>query len=669
MSVAAEALHQRIHRALLRRRAPAWLAAALPWLGLLSLPGLALWALWVAFDLMRLRRKTTQHGLRWLDAAVPALEDSSALLLKAATPIARLQQRRLLGRLLGRIDTALDAPTLQRIARQQARNGWPMVVFSVAAAALVWAWPQGSASHGVQPGATPPAAAMAALSVHVTPPAYTGLAAFESAPLELQVPEHSRVRWCLQGAASAPAAEPIELSDGTRLPLGSDCATWTASESMFWRWRGVRYTLRVVADLAPTITVRAPSELIQTLGPTQTSARIAISVRDDYLIANASLHLTLARGSGENVRFSDREMPLPRGADPRARDWEKTWTLAELGIEPGDDLYFFVRASDNAPGRVHISTSPTYTLRLPGPQAASEQAQALPLLVKPENLRSQRQVIIDTEQLLADVKANPRLAAAQVRARSEDIAADQAQLRRRYGQFLGEESSLFGDGHGADEHAGEQGTDGSTQAMQDLLARFGHSHDQAENATLFDEGTKKILRRALAAMWDAEKALRAITPQPALPFEYRALEAIKQLQQADRIYLHRTAFVPPPLKEDKRLTGDVLGARSYGRVQGSMAEGVPAPLLELMQALAGDGPLPALWSTSARAWIRQRLDAEGDRLAAQRAVQDVLDGCAICRPALSAWLRSGVAETPVRLQAGASGNTAFTQAWRQAGGR
>ena len=431
---------------------------------------------------------------------------------------------------------------------------------------------------------------------------------------------------------------------------------------MFWRWRGVRHTLRVLPDQAPTITVRAPSELIQTLGAAETTARIAVSVRDDYLIVNASLHLTLARGSGENVRFSDRELPLPRSADPRVRDGSKTWTLTELGMQPGDDLYFFVRASDNAPGRVHISTSPTYTLRLPGPQAASEQASALPMLVKPENLRSQRQVIIDTEQLLADIKAKPRLPAAQVRARSEDIAADQAQLRRRYGQFLGEESSLFGGDPDHDEHKGEG-------SAQDVMARFGHSHDQAENATLFDEGTKKILRRALSAMWDAEKALRAITPQPALPFEHRALEAIKQLQQADRIYLHRTAFVPPPLKEEKRLTGDVVGARSYARVQGAMAEGVPAPLRELMLALAGEGPLPALWSTTARTWIRERLRNDEDRLAAQRAVQDLLDGCTTCRPRLSAWLRSGVTEAPVRLQARAGGSTAFTQAWRQAGGR
>ena len=125
---------------------------------------------------------------------------------------------------------------------------------------------------------------------------------------------------------------------------------------------------------------------------------------------------------------------------------------------------------------------------------------------------------------------------AATRERSETIARDQAQLRRRYGQFLGEESSLFG----GDDHDHEQ--DG---AKHDVVAEFGHAHDQAENATLFDEATKKVLRRALSAMWDAEKALRAIAPAPALPPEYKALEAIKQLQQADRIYLHKTAFAPP----------------------------------------------------------------------------------------------------------------------------
>ena len=675
-------LPKRLLRAALWQRAPWWLAILLPWLLLPSLPGLAVCGLALAAEAWHLRQRVAAQWLRWLDAAVPALEDSSACLVHAMSPMARLQQQRLLARL----HRVVDAARLRQIVRRRAPfafgYAWLVLALSLAAAAALWAWPRtrpdaphapaGAAAAGAQ------VAAVSTLTLHVTPPAYTGVAAFDSAPRELQVPEQSRVRWCLQTAvasasasssasagttAATPTAEAIELGDGSQLPLATGCATWLASESVLWRWRGTRYTLRVLPDAPPIITVRAPDESIRTLGPTETSARIAVAVRDDYQVARASLHLTLARGSGENVRFSDRELPLPQGRDPRVRDWEKTWTLKEMGMEPGDELYFFVRASDNAEPRPHISTSPTFTLRLPGPVAASQEASALPMLVKPENLRSQRQIIIDTEQLLADMKASLPLKLrpkpADVRARSESIASEQAQLRRRYGQFLGEESSLFGD---ADDHEHET----ERGAKPDLMAQFGHLHDQAENATLFDEATKKVLRRALSAMWDAEKALRAITPQPALPHEYRALEAIKQLQQADRIYLHRTAFVPPPLKEEKRLSGDVVGARSYSREQGAMSEAVPAPLRELVMALAADAPLPALWSNTARAWIRERISADEDRLAAQRAVQDVQDGCLPCRAPLRAWLRSGIIETVPRLQAQDSGGTAFSKALQRA---
>jgi hypothetical protein len=670
-------LPRRLWRTALWHRLPWWLAAGLPWALLQSWPGLACWAVALGLDAWRLHSRIAARWPRWLDASAPALEDSSALLVEAVSPMARLQQQRLLLRL----DRVVDAPLLRQMVRRWTGFDRRLLALSLCAAAamtLLSARPAAGPDGARSQGALPAAAVPGTLQLQVTPPAYTGVAAFDSGPRELQVPEHSRVRWCLQATAGAspaaaaasvpatgPAAVPstvalagdaIELGDGTRLPLAAGCATWLARESILWRWRGARHTLRVQPDGAPTITVRAPDEWIHTLGPTETTTRIAVAVRDDYQVARASLHLTLARGNGENVRFSDRELPLPQGRDPRVRDWEKSWTLKELGMEPGDELYFFVRASDNAEPRPHISTSPTVTLRLPGPLVASEDLSALPMLVRPENLRSQRQIIIDTEQLLADLKGSPRPKSAEVRARSESIASDQGQLRRRYGQFLGEESSLFGD---ADDHDHEAEPGGG---KPDLMRQFGHVHDQAESATLFDEATKQVLRRALSAMWDAEKALRAITPQPALPFEYRALEAIKQLQQADRIYLHRTAFVPPPLKEDKRLSGDVVGARSASRQQGVMPEALPIPVRELLTALAADAPLPALWSDTARAWLRERIGADEDRLAAQRAVQDVQDGCRPCRAALQAWLRSGISETSIRLQAQDSTSTAFSRA-------
>lgn len=640
-----------IHRLLLaaaKRRAPLWLIVVLPWCLLLSIAGVLASVTWVIWDCLRLRARIARDWPRWLDGAVVALEDSSALLVRAEAPVAQLQRTRL----LARVSDALNPRVLAAIASQRVPFDWYWPALSLAIALGVLAWPHLRPVNAAAPRSQTMMAPQGnSIVIHVVPPKYTGVARFESAPRDLQVPQNSTVQWCLSAPQSGDEA--IELSDGQVLKIGAACAKWTAGESVFWRARGKRYKLLVLADQAPQITVSSPRDMLQVLAATTTSATISVAVADDYAVKRASMHMTLARGSGENIRFSDREAPVPESNDPRKRNWSKQWSLAELGMEPGDELYFFIRATDNAEPP-HTTVSPTYTLRLPGPVVASDESTALPMLVKPENLRSQRQIIIDTEQLLADIKANPRLAASTVRARSESIASDQAMLRRRYGQFLGEESSLFGE----EEHE-EPGK------KHDVVAEYGHAHDQAENATLFDESTKKLLRRALSAMWDAEKALRAITPAPALPPEYKALAAIKELQQADRIYLHKTSFSPPPLKEELRMTGDVVGTKSYRREQAGPEETISLDVRALLQALNGDGALPALWGRTAQDWIRSRISNDEQRLEAQRAVQDVADGCIACRPVLRAWLRGAIARPPVLLQARPQADTPYTRAWRR----
>jgi hypothetical protein len=658
-------IFNRLWRSALWRRAGLWVAGAVPWLLLRSGPGLLVWSAFCAWDALRLQRRVAHGWTAWLDGALPEMEDSTALLLTAESPVAQLQRERL----LTRIGSSLTPARVRAVVRERLPLGLPWLAGNLVLAALAW----GAAllPHGVPPQAAglpvakgaKTAAAAAELIVNMTPPRYTGVEASSAAPRDLQAPEQTVVEWCLKNPAAA--AETIELSDGQVLHAGAACARWTATESIFWRWRGARYTLKVLPDQAPEIVVTQPNEIIKELARDATQAAMAISVRDDYQVRQATLHLTLARGSGENIRFSDREMPIPSGHDPRRRDWAKNWAVTELGMEAGDELYFFVRATDNA-SRPHTVQSPTYTLRLPAPPSDDEQdVSALPVMVKPESLRSQRQIIIDTEQLIADMRAK-KMDAAAVRERSESIAADQGALRRRYGQFLGEESTLFGKDDHEEGHGGDHGGAGGNNSgkPQDVLHEFGHAHDQAENATLFDEATKKVLRRALAAMWDAENALRAITPKTALPPEHKALDAIKELQQSERIYLHKTAFAPPPIKEDKRMTGDMLGAASARREQSAAPDGVPVQLRELVGALAGDGPLPSLWTRTAHDWVRERIGADERRLAAQRAIQDVADGCLACRPVLRAWLRGAVHDAPVLLQARPQVETRFERAVR-----
>jgi len=647
----------RVWRAACLRRAVLWSAGALPWLALRNAPGLLAWSAFCAWDGLRLQRQVAHGWADWIDAAVPEMEDSSVLLVEARSPVARLQRQRLLQRL----QASLDGARLRAIARARVRLGLPWMGANLLLAALAWATlahPHARQTIAAGPGVakTIVAPARPELLLKLSPPGYTGVAASQTSPRDLQTPEQTVVEWCLRTPSSDTQPERIELSDGEALEAGRACARWTAAESVFWRWRGKRYTLKVLPDQPPEILITQPNEMMHELARDAKRAKIAVSVRDDYRVQQATMHLTLARGSGENIKFSDRELPLPASSDPKKRDWVKDWALSELGMEPGDELYFFIRASDNAI-KPHTVQSPTYTLRLPAPASSDdEQSAALPMLAKPESLRSQRQIIIDTEQLAADMR-NKKPAAAEVRERSESIAADEGALRRRYGQFLGEESTLFGKDDDHEDHSlGEH--------KPDVLHEFGHAHDQPENATLFDEATKKVLRRALSAMWDAEKALRAITPQTALPPEHKALDAIKELQQAERIYLHKTSSEIPAIKEDKRLSGDMAGAASYQREQAGATDPVPAPLAELVRALATDGPLPALWTRTAHDWVRERIAGDEGRLAAQRAIQDVADGCLACRPVLRAWLRGGVTDAPVLLQARPVVQTPFSRALR-----
>jgi hypothetical protein len=655
----AYSVHATLWRAALLRRAGLWALGAAPWLLLRSGPGLLAWSAFCAWDGLHLQRRVMHGWTHWIDGAVPEMEDSAALLAQEPeTPVARLQRERL----LQRIDAALPPRRVRAIAYSHVPFGGAWLLADLALAGLAWGatlLPHAAGTQAAAAGAPVPHAAApvahAGLVVKLVPPPYTGVRPSKSPPNDAQVPEQTAVEWCLDEPQKADEA--IELSDGQTLHAGARCARWTATESIFWRWRGTRYTLKVIPDQPPEIAVTQPNEMTKDLPRDARNAAIAVTVTDDYRVQQATLHLTLARGSGENIRFSDRELPLPASSDPRRRSWSKNWLLTELGMEPGDELYFFVRAGDNA-ARPHMVQSPTYTLRLPAPPSEqADETTALPTLVKPESLRSQRQVIIDTEQLVADMRTK-KMRDDEVRERSEGIASDQAALRRRYGQFLGEESTLFGKD---DDHDARPG------AKVDVLHEFGHAHDSVENATLFDDATKKLLRRALAAMWDAEKALRAITPKSALPPEYKALEAIKELQQSERIYLHKTAFAPPAIKEDKRMSGDLAGAASYRRAQADAGETVPADLRALVQALGGDGPLPALWTRTAHDWVRARIADDEQRLAAQRAIQDVAEGRPAARAQLAAWLRGGVGDAPVLLQARPIVETPFEQALRGGG--
>lgn len=63
---------------------------------------------------------------------------------------------------------------------------------------------------------------------------------------------------------------------------------------------------------------------------------------------------------------------------------------------------------------------------------------------------------------------------------------------------------------------------------------------------------------ALEQMWQSELHLRLFEPEKALPFQHKALEYLKTVQQKSRVYVQRTGFDPPPIREvEKRLSGEM----------------------------------------------------------------------------------------------------------------
>lgn len=207
----------------------------------------------------------------------------------------------------------------------------------------------------------------------------------------------------------------------------------------------------------------------------------------------------------------------------------------------------------------------------------------------PAFFRSQRQLIIDTEKLM---EKRGKITVKDFNFQSNELGFDQKTLRLKYGEFMGEESEMAGTGGSLSDEASEQHDHDHDHDHEDPLAgythdhdhenehnlvpdkskeegsknpldEFVHNHDDPEEATLFTAFLRVKLREMLNEMWDAELYLRLYEPEKSLPYQYRALRLIQEIKNSARIYVHRIGFDPPPIKEEKRLSGDLDAVVSY----------------------------------------------------------------------------------------------------------
>jgi hypothetical protein len=547
--------------------------------------------------------------VRFLNGQYPQLKESADLLVRSEVELTQLQQIQKL-RTLNEFNVLYPQIRLPHHIGQAAgiAVACTVVYFGLSAFSATGKSPQvGTKSEQEktivpqQPDTT--SAYLKSLTIKIIPPAYTQLQPFLASHPNLVVPEGSTVQWRAEFNRDASKVrmlfsgkDSVSLSpDGKSIYVTTRTITEHGFYHLKWTYgkkpkRTDYYRIEVIKDLPPRISIEQPGQFTKLLLSDNLAVDVKATLSDDYGLGDGQIVATVSKGSGESVKFREEKIRFrtPRQIGGKKVSAEVLIDLKKLGLEPGDEFYFYVEASDLKSPLPNYYRTETYFIALQDTSTEVAGADAgLGVDLLPEYFRSQRQIIIDTEKLLRE---KSKLTKKEFNSTSNELGYDQKVLRLRYGQFLGEEEDS-GIGKQANE-ATEEGEEEDITAQyahkhdrdnehnlvdtknaakgekkdgekeEDPMKSLVHNHDNTEEATFFIQTVKAKLKTALTLMWDAELHLRLYEPAKSLPYQYKILDLLKEIANDSRIYVHRTGFDPPPLKEEKRLTADLDEVKS-----------------------------------------------------------------------------------------------------------
>ncbi|WP_233558605.1 tryptophan-rich sensory protein [Aquimarina sp. BL5] len=436
-------------------------------------------------------------------------------------------------------------------------------------------------------------------------PNYTQVPSVETSTMDIKAVEGSRVSWKIQfdqeiksvTMESMGNSYPMKLIDGTY----TGASTITSAGFYNFKFTDLQdrsyvselYAIEVIKDKSPSVEIKGIKQFTSFAFNEDKKVSFTTAITDDFGIEDAYIIATVSKGSGESVKFREEKLNFNSKISKGNKNMNlsKNIDLDQMKMEPGDELYFYVEALDRKRPKPNTSRSETFfaVIKDTVPDTfAVEGTMGVDLM--PDYFRSQRQLIIDTEKLLKD---KSKLSTKDYKSRSNELGFDQKVLRLKYAEFMGDESEFGGTAEGdvespehEDEDHHEEGHEDEDplakythkhdsenehnlveEKKEDPLEEYLHNHEDPEESTLFTQSLKSKLRQALNEMWDAELYLRLYTPEKSLPYQYRALKLIQEIKNSARIYVHRIGFDPPPIKEDKRLTGEIDEVSGYRKTE------------------------------------------------------------------------------------------------------
>ncbi len=442
-------------------------------------------------------------------------------------------------------------------------------------------------------------------SIIVRFPEYTGKGAFTTSEMNLKLLEGSSVSWVIGfnqhiteawlqfGADELPMNFKNDSYIKALRAKNSNFYTLKFIDSLGNGYLSELYAFEVYADEAPVLTMNDLPQFSTFNVDGVQKLEFTTDITDDFGVSDVAIVATVSKGSGESVKFREERLSFdtPFVKTTKEAKLKKEIDLQTLKMEPGDELYFYVEVKDNRKPKPNIARTETYFAVIKDTitnMFSVEGTMGADLM--PDYFRSQRQLIIDTEKLIAEKST---LKKKEFNSRSNELGFDQKALRIKYGKFMGDETEAptapkeigntsvlenmlddYSHKHDGDnehnlvaeeeddhDHESEEGT------KEDPLEAYVHNHEDPEASTLFAKSLRSMLKEAMSEMWDAELYLRLLEPEKSLAYQYKALKLIQEIKNSARIYVHRIGFDPPPIKEDKRLTGKINDIKSFSKAE------------------------------------------------------------------------------------------------------
>jgi hypothetical protein len=392
---------------------------------------------------------------------------------------------------------------------------------------------------GIEVGRVDSSSASNSIVVEVTPPAYTRRAQQRlDDPIQLTALAGSRIRITAGGRVlrdwEARVSASLELRVSDEAPP---------------RFLSVM----IVPDAPPVVRIHTPGRDTALAAP---RGRIAIGVEstDDIALRSLALRFTKASGGGENVTFTEGEVPLAieRSGDGRWRA-RADWSIDGLDLAEGDVLVYRAVAQDSNPAGEPVQ-SDAFLVEIGRAAEIANAGFALPTEERKYAI-SQQMVIHKTEQLIA------------ARAKHPDDWVEQTRMIGMEQRMVRAEVVFLSGGE-----------------IEDEVEEAAHSHELAEGR-LENQGRAEMVR-AINFMSRAEAQLNDGNAGEALVLERQALASLERALDRRRYFL-RTLPDRSRIDPSRRLAGERREARSWNRPAAAAEPG--ATLVDersVMQALA-----------------------------------------------------------------------------------